>query len=172
MRVHSVELMLDAANEDAVRAEWRALADAGLPNAGTNPSESNRPHVTLAASADPLEDAVPALRDAVTEVPLTLTLGGPLLFGRGDRGFVLARHVVVTSALLRLHHRVLDALGAHRVLQHSAVDDWTPHVTLARRMPAERLPEALALVATAPLEATAASARLWNSETRTITELG
>ena len=44
----SVELVPDAAIEAAVRDDWARLESAGLPNAGRNPSPSNRPHVTLA----------------------------------------------------------------------------------------------------------------------------
>jgi hypothetical protein len=44
---HSIELLFDDATEAAVRRDWTALAQAGLPSQGQHRSPTNRPHVTL-----------------------------------------------------------------------------------------------------------------------------
>lgn len=164
----SVELLLDPRTEDAVRNEWAALERAGLPHAGRNPSPSNRPHVTLA-----VRDAlVPAEFAAVaTLLPLPIELGGVLLFGHRAR-FVLARQVIVSAALLELHRAVAVIAGppGPRHLT-SAPDHWTPHVTLARRLEAGQVAEALRATDLAPLRGAATGLRVWNATTKTITTL-
>jgi hypothetical protein len=47
--VQTVELLLDEALEAQVLAQWRALADAGLPSQALHTGPANRPHVTLTA---------------------------------------------------------------------------------------------------------------------------
>ena len=44
---HSVELLFDQSTDAAIRRQWAALADAGLPSQANHPSPTNRPHVTL-----------------------------------------------------------------------------------------------------------------------------
>jgi hypothetical protein len=50
-------------------------------------------------------------------------------------------------------------------------DAWTPHATLARRVPVEGLGPALGLLDLAPIQATFVGARLWDSGPRTVTPL-
>jgi hypothetical protein len=45
--LHSVEPLLDAATDAAVRLEWTTLAEAGLPSLATHRGSGNAPHVTL-----------------------------------------------------------------------------------------------------------------------------
>ena len=103
MAAHSVELVLDAASDAAVRAEWAALLAAGLPSRARNPSPTNAPHVTLLAATHLAPDHDAALAEAVAGLPLEVRLGPVVLFGT-DRP-VLARLVVPTADLLALHAR-------------------------------------------------------------------
>mgnify|MGYP000157915916 CR=1 FL=1 len=45
--VQSAELLLDSGLDTAVRREWAALSDAGLPSQNRHRGESNRPHITV-----------------------------------------------------------------------------------------------------------------------------
>ena len=165
--VQSVELLLDDELDAVVRAQWRALADAGLPSQARHTGPTNRPHVTLAVSFRRWPEAVEAaLRDAVGPLPLPVRLGGLVTFGQGGR-YVLARLVVPSSGLLALHARIAAAVAADHpdpdpdpdpdhidAPGHLAVGRWTPHVTLARRIDAALFPAALgALAAHGPLGA-------------------
>ncbi|TPW71673.1 2'-5' RNA ligase family protein [Schumannella sp. 10F1B-5-1] len=185
--VQSLELTLDARLDAAVRSEWAALAEAGLPSQAQHTGASNRPHVTLL-----VRDALPSAGAAVEGVssiaaarlPLALELGAPVLFGAGERR-VLARLVVPSAELLALHAElhagvgpgaVADADGAGADAPHSRPGDWTPHVTLARRIPLARLGEALAVldaIDPAPeLRGTADALRHWDGVARVVTPFG
>ena len=165
--MRSIELTFDEETEARVRADWAALAAIGLPSLAGHTGATNRPHLTLAAGED-LSDGQ-ELRDAVAMLPLELTFGGVILFGESRRGVVLARQVVTSSALLELHRRAHDA--APGAVDLTRPDNWTPHVTLARRMPADDLGRALAAIGPA-VGAIASAARLWDSHERTVTPLG
>ncbi len=145
--VQSVEALLDADLDAAVRRQWRALADAGLPSQARHTGATNAPHVTLAV-ADALDDRVEAaLPDAVSALPLPVLLGAPLVFGRGGRR-VLVRLVVPSRALLALHAEVADVVaGSPGVPANVTPDRWTPHVTLACALPTAALPAALDAIA-------------------------
>lgn len=182
--MQSIELLPDPESEAAVRAIWDALAAAGLPSLADHRGVSNRPHLTLLAAESGLEAAVPQLLEVLRQVALPAVLGAPLLFG-GHRGrWVLTRQVVPSRTLLALHaavhHVVMTATGAsrdthgvdpHGVDPHSEPGAWTPHVSLARRMPADRLPRALALLDPQPITFRFVGARLWDGPSATITTL-
>lgn len=189
-RASSIELVLDAASEEAVRREWAALEAAGLSSMGAHRSPSNRPHVTLLAVPGlPVPRFQPAL-------PIALRLGQPaLLPGDGERR-VLARPVERTAALEALRAAVVAALaaqepgatwatdareaaaagdGSHPTLDrrdacadHAAA--WLPHVTLAKRLRASELPRALRLLG-GPIEAAAVGLRHWDPELARTTAL-
>ncbi|WP_020098564.1 2'-5' RNA ligase family protein [Microbacterium sp. 11MF] len=162
--VVSIELEFDAATERAVRAEWQALADAGLSSLAAHTSPSNAPHVTL------------LVRLAVTlaRVPLPaafpVTLGAVVLFGAGERR-VLARSVVPSADLLALHAAVHEAAGAGEDAPHTAPGEWMPHVTLARRLKVSDLGRALPLLGD-PILGTAHGLRRWDAASATVTSLG
>ncbi|MEF2978001.1 2'-5' RNA ligase family protein [Subtercola sp. YIM 133946] len=154
--VVSLELLLDEQTEERVRAEWRALAEAGLSSMAAHPSPSNRPHITLLVrpSLPPLAVAVVARAVAL---PMDVALGAPLLFGCGERR-VLARSVVATAELLELHRALHDIVGPGDDAAHTRPGEWMPHVTLARRIRLDALPQALrALDALVPPDRPAAT---------------
>lgn len=171
--VVSLEMTFDEASDAAVRREWEALRLAGLPSQADHTGASNRPHVTLLVRA-----ALAPLAGAPWEdhLPLSLTLGAPILFGtRGTR--VIARSVVPSAALLALHAAAHAEAGIPEhgnQGDHTAPGAWTPHVTLARRVPLERLSEALAAIADvgeSELRVQATQLRRWDAAERRITHV-
>jgi hypothetical protein len=179
--MRSIELTFDPATEAAFRAEWATLQAAGVPNLGRHPDASNRPHLTLAAGpalelSSPLIDlfsrdrpeprAQPGRPDLL---PVELRVSGVLLFRAGAARFVLARPVVMSDALLALHRQVL--LQAPGAVDLTQVDRWTPHVTLARRLSAAQVAEAVDLLGEPPAPGQCVAARFWNGETKTLTAL-
>ncbi|MCU1446862.1 MAG: hypothetical protein JWP54_2520 [Cryobacterium sp.] len=174
-RVRSIELTFDPAFEAAFRAEWAMLQAAGLPNLGRHPDASNRPHLTLAAG--PAIEPTAALtavfspdqQRARAPLPVAIRVSGVLLFQAGSGRFVLARPVVMSAELLALHRAVLDrAPGAVELTQP---DRWTPHVTLARRISAGQVAEALDVLGEPPAPGRCVAARFWNGETKSLTPL-
>jgi len=168
--VVSLELTFDEAADAVVRGEWDALRRAGLPSQADHTGASNRPHVTLLVRSVLQRFDATVLEGAL---PLTLTLGAPLLFGTRDKR-VLARSVVPTRALLDLHATVHAAAGVSGEADHTAPGAWTPHVTLARRVPLDRIAEALSAVAAVgggELTVRAAQLRRWDAAERRVTPL-
>lgn len=165
--VQSVELLLDTPLDAAVRDEWIRLLDAGLHSQARVRSESNRPHVTLfVAHAVPpeLEDAV---RAAIRVRRITLRLGGVVIFG--GRYATLARAVVPSIELLELQARVFEALsGCPGIPAHIRPGEWTPHVTLARRVPAARVGTAIVAAQSPERQPTGSSAgvRRWDGDAK------
>jgi hypothetical protein len=167
--VVSLELVFDDASDAAVRSEWDALVAADLPSQARHRGESNRPHVTLLVRPS---FAAPDLSPLAAELPLALTLGAPLLFGVG-RSRVIARSVIPSRALLDFHARVHELAGVGDDAPHSLPGSWTAHVTLARRVPLDRIGEALAVLAEAgelELAVTATGVRRWDSAARAVSD--
>lgn len=162
-RMQSLELLLDAATDDRVRRAWARLADAGLPSQADHRGASNAPHVTLLAAGG---IRIPA---AAEGVPLPILLGSPVLLGGGERR-TLALGVVPSRALLDLHAALWETLRPEDPAPHSAPGRWTPHVTLARRLPVGELGRAFeALGDLSDSEATAVALRHWDPATRRVT---
>ncbi|OBI57572.1 2'-5' RNA ligase family protein [Mycobacterium sp. E787] len=138
--VHSIELVFDPDTEAAIRRIWAGLAGAGIPSQ----APASRPHVTLAV-AERIDPDVDALLGPVSgRLPLTATIGAPVLFGRAT--VVFARLVVPTTELLALHAEVHRLCGAHlspKPMSNSLPGQWTAHVTLARRVGGAQLGRAL-----------------------------
>lgn len=178
--VQSVELLLEPDAEQRVRDEWIALADAGLPSLATQNSETNRPHVTAAVAETGLEAAVDALNAVfrgwhLAERGLPVVVGSPVLFGGHRARWVLARLVVPSRPLITLHsavHRAIDGAAPDaEVVDQTRPDSWTAHVSLARRVPADRLGDALSSVDPSPIRCRITGARLWDSTPKTVTPL-
>ncbi len=129
--VHSVELVFDQDTEAAVRHIWDGLRDAGIPSQ----APASRPHTTLtvAERIDPEVDSL--LATLLPRFPFDCRIGAPLLFGRAKA--VLARLVVPTRRLLELHAEVHRMCLPHLhpgPMPNALPDDWTAHVTMARRV--------------------------------------
>jgi 2'-5' RNA ligase len=177
--VQSVELLFDRVTEDGVRAAWVSLHEAGLPSLAAHPGATNRPHVTLAVAHAGLDAAAPRLAGALSRwlAPpgLHVTLGGLVLFGGARRRWVLARGVVPSRALQAMHEAVHEEIGAAapRVTTEPLTrpDAWCPHVTLARRLPAEHLAAAVALLDLSSVAGRVVGARLWDSGPARVTDL-
>jgi hypothetical protein len=145
---HSVELLFDTDTDTALRREWDALAQAGVPSQAGIRSGTNRPHVTVTV-ADRIDAAVDdALRALVARLPLACVIGAPLLFGAGR--FTLARLIVPSAELLALQQLVQQICLPHMTpapAPHTTAGRWTPHTTLGRRITAPQLAEAVQIVA-------------------------
>ena len=165
--VVSIELLLDAASEAAVRADWGRLHAAGHSSLAPHTAASNRPHVTLLVrpTLEPAEFA-----EAAGLLPVPVTLAEPIVFAHGDRG-VLARRVVDTEELHRLHAAVHAAVAPGPDAPHTALGAWTPHVTLARRLRLADLDAALRVLGP-ELTATGTTLRRWDSAARRVTSVG
>ena len=172
--MHSIELLLDPATDEAVRGEWALLAEAGLPSQARHTGASNAPHVTLLAAPGFDASHDDELAEAMSALPLPVTLGPLLVFGRPPRGLVLARGIVVSRGILRLHERVDGIAHDATIASHSRPGAWTPHVTLAMRLDPDQLAAAVRALEATPteLEGTFASARRWDGTERRITPLG
>ena len=169
--VQAVELTLDRASDDRVRAEWVALQEAGLPSLADHTGATNAPHVTLHVR-DALE---PAGEDRLVPVadrlPLELWVGSVVLF-HARRRWVVARQVVVDRPLLDLHDAVADAVGGGGS-PLTLVGRWVPHLSIARGVRDEQLLAVLALLATAPpYAATAVRLRRWDQDRRQAWDVG
>lgn len=162
----SIELLLDPAVEDAIRAEWDALAALGMSSLAAHTSASNRPHITLVARtglARPGTEALAGIRS------FPITVGAPLLFGSGERR-VLARSIVPTAELLDLREAIRTAVGAGEEAPHTAPCEWMPHIALARRLRVADVAAALDLI-DGDIRARAHVVRHWDPVTATITTL-
>jgi len=84
---------------------------------------------------------------------------------------VLARSVVPTAALLRLHADVHGAAGEGEDLPHTAAGRWTPHVTLARRVRLADIAAVLPLIG-GEIRGRAGRLRRWDKRSATVTDLG
>jgi 2'-5' RNA ligase len=164
---HSVELLFDSDTEDAIRRQWAALVEAGLPSQAHHRSPTNRPHVTLtvAERIDPAVDE--ALRAPAGLLPLPCRIGAPLVFGH--RSLVLARLIVPDAGLLRVQESVDAICGPHMPADpfpHARPGQWTPHVTLARRLAPVDLAAALEAVSAEAADGTFAGLRRWDGDAR------
>lgn len=158
----ALELSFDDDGDVAVRESWEALRGLGLPSQADHRGMTNAPHVSLVVAR-----AIPdEVRDRAAELfapllPATLHLRGAVVIGRGAR---------LTLALLAEPERtVVDAVTELRAMTPAVRHPvWTPHVTLGRRIPRDRIGEALAVVTDAPTRVTATRLRWWNPDTGTI----
>jgi hypothetical protein len=162
--VHSVELVFDADTEAAVRHIWDALRGAGIPCQ----APASRPHATLtvAERIDPEVDEL--LRPLVARFPLVCRIGAPLLFGGAKP--VLARLVVPSAELLEVHAEVHRLCLPHLrpgPMANAVPDQWTAHVTLARRVVPAQLGRAVRIAAKpAEIVGGVAGLRRWDGNAR------
>lgn len=107
--------------------------------------------------------------DVRVPLPIPLVLGSPLVLGAGESR-TLARLVVPSPELLALHRRLHDAVGPGGDAPFSAPARWTPHVTLARRIPLPEVGRAIALLGDESA-ATATGLRHWDGVARVETRV-
>jgi 2'-5' RNA ligase len=170
---HSIELLFDEATEMAVRRDWTALAQAGLPSQGQHRSATNRPHVTMAVSRhiDPAVDV--HLSESVRLLPLDCRIGAVMVFGHTTVSLV--RLIVPSTDLLELHGRIASLSASFQTpgpYPHSQPGQWTPHVTLCRRLSARDLPAALETIRADDVVGTFAGLRRWDGDARVDTLIG
>ncbi len=165
---HSIELLFDEDTETAIGAIWTALAAADLPGRARTTSPTNRPHATMVV-AERIDAAVDGpLAQVAAQLPIPCIVGAPLLFG-ADRP-VLARLIVPSVALLAAQqdaYRLALPYLSPGPLPHTAPDTWTPHVTLARRIHADRLGAALRIGGRGELAGRFVAVRRWDSDAGT-----
>lgn len=160
--MHTLEVVVDDRTDRAIRDQWAALADAGLPSQARHRAASNRPHVSLALTAAIGPAVERALQQVADMLPLPITVGGLLVFG--SQKYVLARAVVPSAALLELQGTIGAALDEQTDPRgHFAPGRWTPHITLARRLTAAQVADALTVLGDVPaIDGELAAARRWD----------
>ncbi|MCF8611165.1 2'-5' RNA ligase family protein [Gordonia sp. HY285] len=165
---HSIELLLDDAADSRVRDVWGALGTIGLRTPCAIDASTVRPHCTLLAGTS-ISGVDASITMVAQRLPFTVVVGPPLLFS-AQAGFTVAASVVPSTELLAVHARVHRLCGdaVTGLDPHCVPGSWTPHVTLARRVPAERVAEAAAVV-DEPVVARVTAIRRWNGDTRTET---
>lgn len=160
MALHALELVLDDASDALIRAEWEALARAGLPSQARHTGLTNAPHVTVvAAPENPADVEAFAVERLGPLLPLPVELAGIVLLGRGPYAF---------ARLLEPNAALGDAVRAIRGrVPHPHSPGWTAHLTLARRLCPEQVGPAIAAVATgaaAPRHVVVAGLRRWDPD--------
>jgi 2'-5' RNA ligase len=159
--VQALDLTFDQPTDDRVRVEWEVLRGAGLPSLARHTGATNRPHLTLDSRDRVSPQAEAALGAVAQRLPLAVRVGTLVLFHAKQR-WVLARHVVVDRALLDLHSHVAAVLGPGGS-PLTEPGRWVPHLTLARGVTDDQLPDALELVAESPpFTARALRLRRWD----------
>ena len=172
---HSIELLLDAHTDAAIRAAWQALADAGLPSQVNVKSATNRPHITLLAAERISPDVDVVLRELASQLPLDCVVGAHVVFGGpvfGGPRLTLARLIVPSVELLALHaevYRLALPFVSGQQFAHCRPGHWTAHATLGRRLTAIDVGDALgpAEEVAADLAAEVVALRRWDSDART-----
>lgn len=165
--VQSVELLLDEATEQRIRRQWELLTEAGLPSLGhgRHEGDSHRPHITVAVARQ-IWPRIEQELDRLPFRPFPVRLGGVLVFGA--RRPILVRAVVPSEQLLAWHRRVHQIMApCPDVPANVSPNQWTPHVTLARRILPQRIGEAVTAVATdRDITATVVGVRRWDGDQR------
>jgi hypothetical protein len=166
---HSLEVLLDPAAESAIRAQWQALEDAGLPSQVRVQSPTNRPHVTLIAAQRISPEVDEVMRGLADRFPVDCVVGAPLVFG--GSGHTLARLIVPSAQLLALHAEVYRRCLPYLTgdpSAHCRPGHWTAHVTLARRLTADQVGATMPVVNVvgADLAADVVGLRRWDSDQR------
>ena len=167
--MRTVELLGDEELDRAVRAAWRRLDQAGFSSLAQHRHPTNRPHLTLASAGQFPPAAAAAIAGALRVLPIQVRLGGLHFFG--GRAGVLAWAVDDDGALRELQARVWSALdGAGRQPQHEP-GQWTPHISLARRVPSGQAALAAQAVGAVAAGGALAWARSYDNVTRSVTPL-
>jgi 2'-5' RNA ligase len=158
----SVELLLDQVADFSIREQWAALKAAGLPSEQRSGHDlTHGPHITLYAADRIDSEAEDPLAEVVAGLDLELVIGSLLIFGPRRGRSVLVRAVVPSPALLALQGRVATVCAADP-LGHFGPGRWSPHVTLARRVPSVLLGAAVDVLGDHSTTARVTSCRRWD----------
>jgi 2'-5' RNA ligase len=129
---HAVVVFFDAETDNMIRALWRRLDDAGIPNPGRRAGRAVPPHMTFAlAGAIPVKTRDVLREELVRLAVPTIWLSTLGTFPTTENLLVLG--AVVDSELLAVHSGIHDVL-AKRVRAPSAYylpGSWVPHCTMA-----------------------------------------
>jgi 2'-5' RNA ligase len=166
--MRTVELLGDDGLDRAVRSAWRRLDQAGFSSLARHRHPTNRPHVTLASAEQLPPGAVAAMAGALRLLPIPVRLDGLRLFG--GRAGMLA-WAVGGAALRELQAQVWAALDSAGHNPQHEPGAWTPHISLARRLPAGQATLAAQAVGEAVAVGALSGARSYDSVTRTVIPL-
>ena len=157
--LHALELVPDAAGRDAVRRDWQALRDAGLPSQLDHPSPTNEPHLTVVSAPWLPSDAIDVAGVRLGSLlPVRARASGLLLLG-GEQ-LTVARAFDLDDDIVR---KVLAVRVQVPDRQH---DGWLPHVTLARRLDRADAQRAIDVLGYADVVLTFTGLRRWDPENR------
>lgn len=163
-RLHALELVPDAAGERAVRRDWQALRDAGLPSMLDHTGATNSPHVTLVALPEIGPELEARAADLVGSL-LPLPVRGSGLALLGGEKVTVARLLDVPPELARAILELRrDAPGE----RHAG---WLPHVSLGRRVPRSEAQRAVDALGYADVVLRLTVLRRWNPVAQTVTTL-
>lgn len=163
-RLHALELVPDAAGREAVRQDWQALRDAGLPSMLDHTGASNTPHLTVVSA--------PQLPDAAMDVA-RVRLGGMLPVRARTAGLLLlgGRRVTVARAVDLDDDVVRRALAVRVQVPDRQHVGWLPHVTLARRVDRDDAQRAVDALGHADTELVLTVLRRWDPDADRVTTL-
>jgi hypothetical protein len=141
----AIQVFFDPASDTAVRSLWAELASTAVPFPLQD--SGNRPHLSLAIYSE-LKMAVCArlLTSFVqTHPPFALTIASLGIFP-GEQAVVFLAPIV-SASLLDLHRQIHELLQDTGALPSTYYlpGHWTPHCTLATRVPPQFLSQALAV---------------------------
>lgn len=108
-----------------VRGLWAALHEAGLPSRGDHVAESNRPHVTLAASHRIDAAGLTAAGRLKNRLPYVARVSGLHLMQPAQIAYLAVDFDEWRSDVERLQHLIDDP---------RAGNPWLPHVTISGRL--------------------------------------
>jgi 2'-5' RNA ligase superfamily len=164
-RLHALELVPDASGDAAVRRDWKALRDAGLPSQLDHTGAANTPHLTvLAVPAIGADLEARALDLLGPLLPVEIRVSGLALLG-GDK-VTVARLLDVPPALVRAVLDLRDEVAGERHL------GWLPHVTLGRRIPRSEAHRAVEALGYDDVALTLTALRRWDPERQEARLLG
>lgn len=141
----AVCLLFDGRTERAMRALWDRLEELGVPTLRSHTHGRHVPHLSYSVlrswELDQVRAAVEALPD---DGAFALRFDAMGMFRRGRSWLVPS----VTSDLVRRQERAVAAVTAAgaELHKHYAPGVWTPHCTVAPRVPLSLLPTLAATV--------------------------
>jgi 2'-5' RNA ligase superfamily len=163
LRLHALELVPDEAGDAAVRRDWQALRDAGLPSQLDHRGATNAPHVTVLAVPSVTAVAGRAAELFGPLLPVQVRTTGLLVLG-GAR-LTIARAVAVPDDV------VAAVLALRAAVPEPQRPGWLPHLTLARRVERADLQRAVDALGHEDIGLSLATLRHWDPDQRSVATL-